>query len=1304
MEVSDARSLIILSFVQSASDILIRFRGTAMADKENKIQIVEWDWRSSFTDTNLNCGKSDADKDMIQNFHCDPDGRWANGVTQRGFQVSVGKAPGNYEEFLDYPDWNFLRSSLKPNESVRDYYSCTCTLARNGTRCRHLASLMFTWEAKHGPFVFTADPAIKKRHDEKIRQERRKRLEQIGILTNASDYFKMLMDPMPKNIYFQLDELLRKRVLEVNMREVTEAEKLIQTCSGSFSWSYGFKRDGDQILTASWHDNRRKVDIRTTQSDIFEMSCNCASMCLYSSNGWYYYRPSTAHICSHVLALWIWLREQVLEKNPGDKTDPQASRLIDMLSNVVHTELTTPESEEEEETAEKLPLVDLTPRIIIDYTPKLYFDLSVSGARPLLVKGFSELVDAVENEKEYPLGKNVSPDFSKLTFSEKTKKWYPLILDRVRTIEQMNKMQNRYYSGYTAGNSINLEGYMLDTLFDLAEGSSIMYQNGTRSESHYIRVVREMAKARITLSPVLADKHLIGINIVGKVPSVFEGAHYKYVINGDQFARISDDELNYIQPFQDITRGRESFRCTIGETKFTEFAYRILPALRESGQVQLTDNVSSLLDNVLPPAPEFTFYIDIANKNLTCRSTVQYGEEEPLVLGFSPFRENQTRDSKQENRVIQTIQNYFPQTDKEEKTFCQPLSDEALIRLKTEGFQILSRFGVVNGSDAFRRIQFRSVPHASLSISLDSDLLDLSIKTTDLTPDELLEILASYRQKKRWHRLRSGDFVDLSHPQELEDLDRTLNSMDLSIEDLLKGDVHLPKYRALYVDKLLETHDELAASRDKEFKALIRSFQTIRDSDFEVPKSLESTLRPYQTYGFRWLSTVSTYGFGGILADEMGLGKTLQMLSWLQSQKEAGEHRPALVVCPASLVYNWQEECRRFTPELSVRALDGNLDHRKELLNGIKNSTDCVDLYVTSYNLLQRDIALYDKTYFSAVILDEAQYIKNQKTAVSKSVRILKASHRFALTGTPIENRLSELWSIFDFLMPGFLYTSAQFAEEFEVPIMKFKDPDATTRLSRMTEPFILRRKKMDVLKDLPEKLEETRSFAMDEDQRKLYDAQVVHMRAMLESSSNFNEDKIRILAEITRLRQICCDPSLVFENYHGSSTKRAACMDLVESAIDGGHRMLIFSQFTSMLALLASDLKAHGISFFTITGATSKQERLRLVNTFNSGDVPVFLISLKAGGVGLNLTGADVVIHYDPWWNIAVQNQATDRAHRIGQTRQVTVMKLIAAETIEDRIIQLQEAKRDLAEAIISGESNSLMSLSKEELMALIG
>ena len=268
---------------------------------------------------------------------------------------------------------------------------------------------------------------------------------------------------------------------------------------------------------------------------------------------------------------------------------------------------------------------------------------------------------------------------------------------------------------------------------------------------------------------------------------------------------------------------------------------------------------------------------------------------------------------------------------------------------------------------------------------------------------------------------------------------------------------------------------------------------------------------------------------------------------------------------------------------------------------------------------------------------------------------------------------------------------------------MKQRDEEAAQKLSDMTSPFILRRKKADVLKDLPEKLEETQSQAMEEDQRKLYDAQVVRTKELLEGSGADEQDKMRILAEITRLRQLCCDPSLLFEDYEGSSTKRLACKELVQRAIEEGHRLLIFSQFTSMLDLLAKDLDAEGIRYYTLTGATPKAERLKLVNEFNSGDVPVFLISLRAGGTGLNLTGADLVVHYDPWWNLAVQDQATDRAHRIGQTRDVTVIKLITSDTIEERIQKLQDTKQDLADAVLGSGGKSLMSLSKEELMSLI-
>ena len=318
---------------------------------------------------------------------------------------------------------------------------------------------------------------------------------------------------------------------------------------------------------------------------------------------------------------------------------------------------------------------------------------------------------------------------------------------------------------------------------------------------------------------------------------------------------------------------------------------------------------------------------------------------------------------------------------------------------------------------------------------------------------------------------------------------------------------------------------------------------------------------------------------------------------------------------------------------------------------------------------------------------------------------MIHSKTRLALTGTPIENRLSELWSIFDYLMPGFLYKYETFRKSFETPIVKNKDNDASERLRQMTAPFILRRLKKDVLRDLPDKLEEIRYAKPEKKQLDLYNGQLVHMQKLLKNQNEeeFNKNKLKVLTELTRIRQICCDPSLCFEDYNGGSAKREACMELIASAAESGHKMLVFSQFTSMLELLENDLKAAGFTWYKITGSTPKEERIHLVKAFNEDSVPVFLISLKAGGTGLNLTGADIVIHYDPWWNLAVQNQATDRAHRLGQTKTVTVYKLIMKDSIEEKILKMQEAKKDLADEILKGENGNLGSLSQEELRALI-
>jgi SNF2 family DNA or RNA helicase len=474
-------------------------------------------------------------------------------------------------------------------------------------------------------------------------------------------------------------------------------------------------------------------------------------------------------------------------------------------------------------------------------------------------------------------------------------------------------------------------------------------------------------------------------------------------------------------------------------------------------------------------------------------------------------------------------------------------------------------------------------------------------------------------------------------------------------------------------------------------------------------------MREYQIEGYKWLCMLNSVDFGGILADEMGLGKTLQMIAFLLAQKNAGEltaNNPALIVCPASLVYNWQTEFARFAPDMRVVAIDGTKAERRVLF-----ADPAAEVYVCSYDIVRIDLEDFSERSLSYAVLDEAQYIKNHTTKTTRAIKRLTAKHRFALTGTPIENRLSEVWSIFDFLMPGFMGTYESFRKRYEADVIG-GDEHAIARLHSLVSPFIMRRLKASVLADLPEKMDSTVYVHMPETQRKLYDASEQQLRETLNvqkkksgsrgvrrGTAPSEKSKIEVLAEITRLRQIALDPCLVFENYKGDAAKADAILELVTQAAESGRKALVFSQFTSYLEILAEKLSKEGRDFYTITGATPKRERVRLVEAFNTDDVGVFLVSLKAGGTGLNLIGASVVIHADPWWNSAAMNQATDRAHRIGQTRDVDVYKVIAKGTIEERILDLQQRKSDLADAIISeSEGIALSSLSTDDLLSLLG
>jgi superfamily II DNA or RNA helicase len=464
--------------------------------------------------------------------------------------------------------------------------------------------------------------------------------------------------------------------------------------------------------------------------------------------------------------------------------------------------------------------------------------------------------------------------------------------------------------------------------------------------------------------------------------------------------------------------------------------------------------------------------------------------------------------------------------------------------------------------------------------------------------------------------------------------------------------------------------------------------------------ALESVLRPYQKEGVAWLRFLRDNGFGGILADEMGLGKTLQVLAHLDALKKINDRpdaAPSLIVCPTSLVFNWEAEARKFTPDLRVLALHGPQRHEKFA------QISRYDLIITSYALLRRDAEQYLGTEFDTLVLDEAQHIKNRQTQNAQAVKTTRARHRLVLTGTPLENSVLDLWSIFDFLMPGYLGAAQDFRERYETAIVRDKDSAAQARLARRLRPFMLRRLKRDVAADLPEKIEQVSYCELGEDQRVLYQ-QVLEAGRGEMLKADPAQGRMIVLTALLRLRQICCDARLLKLDQAAAppSGKTELFLELLEEALDGGHRVLVFSQFTTMLGLLREELAAQQIAFCYLDGST--KDRAQVVEKFQ-GDpaIPVFLISLKAGGVGLNLTGADTVIHFDPWWNPAVEAQATDRAHRIGQKKVVTSYKLITRGTVEEKILNLQNRKRALTEALLGDEEQFVQSLSWEEIQELL-
>ncbi len=603
---------------------------------------------------------------------------------------------------------------------------------------------------------------------------------------------------------------------------------------------------------------------------------------------------------------------------------------------------------------------------------------------------------------------------------------------------------------------------------------------------------------------------------------------------------------------------------------------------------------------------------------------------------------------------------------------------DEIYRFLTMDFSYLKKLCKVYLSENITSKQMVKFKQPAIRVNYENNLLSFILEKSQYSDDELYKILKAIRHKQKFYILNKNTIIDLNNDES--------NQFKDFVEDLKLNEKALtaPVEKPLYQSFKLQDYDA-NISFDEYIETMLQEIANFKTSKFELPK-LNATLRPYQIEGYNWMRVITKYNLGGILADDMGLGKTLEIIALLKSDEKK---MPSLIICPKSLIFNWHSEFAKFDCDTKVVEIYGTQNERKDTINAINPNEKVI--YITSYDSLRNDENEYLQT-FNYLIIDEGQYIKNINAKKTKTVKSIKANQKMILTGTPIENNIFDLWSLFDFIMPDYLpninvFKSNATKDEFLKVIAK------------KISPFVLRRTKQEVLDDLPSKYERIVTAELTGEQSQIYDAYVLKAKEALD-----NKEMIDVLAIITRLRQICVNPSTFIEDYTGSSGKMEILMSLIDEYTENGHRMLVFSQFVKSFDKIEENLKAKNILFYKLTGDTKAEDRIRLTNEFNSNEeIKVFLISLKAGGTGLNLIGADTVIHLDPWWNVSAENQATDRTHRIGQTHNVEVIKLICRNTIEQRVIELQNIKKDLIDKLIAKDDTSITKLSKDDLTFIL-
>ena len=1055
--------------------------------------------------------------------------------------------------------------------------------------------------------------------------------------------------------------------------------------------------------------NNYDVYIKVQNNELEDLKCTCPD-----------YQKNYA-ACKHIVAAMVefdnnpeYIRiftgvqaNENVESNSLPNVNKKSSKDYKLFQQLVN-EFYYDHSQNSENniTNSKNKNIKILPKLIIDkYNSNLKLEFKIGEQQLYKLKSLPEFYEHMLNCENYKYGLKLEFVHDRKFFDEDSIPVLNYIMKYAEIIKYANQAADDYgyYGRHLSDGYITVSNSGFDELFEIFKNKYLTIQRDYSEYDAYF--IDKEPDIKFDVEEINNYECKIVPNIDIYEYNIIQGKDYVYFEYEGKIYRCSKEFDNTTLKLLKMYRKNFTSEIKLRKDELSTLFSVVFPKVKKSLKYDKL-NLEEV-EKYIPKELYVKLYLDY-DKNNYIIADIKFCYDN---YEFNPLKEenvNIARDVLKESEILDVFIKTGFMLDRANSRLILTSDDAIYNFLSNEIEQYMKKFEVL-ATEEFKQKQIKQPKISNVGVRVENNLLEVDFEGLGFELSELKEIMDKYRLKKKFHRLKNGEFINLEENETMNLLDNLKTNLDIDFKEIEKGEIKLPIFRSMYLDRLLKNSNIKNINKDDNYKNIIEKVDNKNiDEELKLPEGLNASLRNYQETGFKWLKTLDSYNFGGILADDMGLGKTIQLvsviLSYVENWGDMESLKPSLVICPSSLTLNWFNEIKKFAPSLKVLLINGNAQERKNKIEKIND----YNVIIESYDILKRDIEIYkEKNYeFKYAIADEAQYIKNNNTQNFKAIKEINAETRFALTGTPIENSLSELWSIFDFVMPGYLFSYRKFKELYETPIVKNEDQSAMKKLKMLIEPFILRRIKEDVLTELPDKTITILNNEMEEEQQKIYMSYMAQVKQEIEteiSVNGFEKSQIKILSLLMRLRQICCHPSLFIENYKGESSKLKQCIQIVKDAIESGHKILLFSGYTTMFEIIEQELKKENITYYKLTGQTKVGDRIKLVDEFNENpDIKVFLISLKAGGTGLNLIGADMVIHYDPWWNLSAENQATDRTYRIGQKKNVQVYKLITKNSIEEKIYELQQKKAKLIDNMLSTKETFVSKLSKDEIMNL--